>query len=343
MGAIFNGLFVSYSNRAEFAKALEVANEFMALTEGSNDRIARSTANRMVAVTYRLMGNFRISRPFCERATELSSRGADVNPVWQLTHDPEISARYNMAVFIWHSGEIERSLELESDALQRAAQINHGNTLGFALAYIGCMSAYRRRDFEALALLCNRLIEHGHRHGTPMWEAIGRLYRGRTLVECGGAAAGIDALEQAIAAFDRMRMRIHKPLYLGMLAEAYLAGDRSTDALETLDQAIALGVRTGERCHTAELWRLHSQAALACGTAGARLACARDLRVAIDLARDQGSIMFELRAASDLARLQGAEDPGGAGAQGALDPAASAGAGERDHPALAGLAQWASQ
>jgi class 3 adenylate cyclase/tetratricopeptide (TPR) repeat protein len=306
IGSVFNGLFILYSNRAEFPKALEVAKEFMALTEGSSDPITRSTAYRMVAVTHRLMGEIAISRPFCERALELAPDLADVKQVWRLTHDPGIAARYNLAVILWHSGEVELSLAMERDALLRAERIRHGSTLGFALAYIGCMSAYRRRDFASLERLCARLIEHARSYRSPMWEAMGRVYRGRVQVERGRAAAGIEDLEHAIAAFDRMQIRFHKPLYLGMLAEGHLAQDRAADALAVLEQAIALGDQTGERSHSAELWRLRAQAAWSSGSSDARSTCEHDLRLAIDIARVQGSIMFERRAASDLTRLQAA-------------------------------------
>ena len=306
IGSVFNGLFILYSNRAEFAKALGVANEFMALTEGSSDPIVRSTAHRMVAVTHRLMGEIAISRPFCERALELAPDVADAKQVWRLTHDPGIAARYNLAVILWHSGEVERSLAMEHEALLRAERIRHGSTLGFALAYIGCMSAYRRRDFASLERLCARLVEHARSCRSPMWEAMGRVYRGRVQVERGRAAAGIEDLEQAIAAFDRMQIRFHKPLYLGMLAEGLLAQHRAGDALAVLEQAIALGEQTGERSHSAELWRLRAQAAWSGGSGDARSRCEHDLRLAIDIARVQGSIMFERRAAVDLTRLQAA-------------------------------------
>ena len=66
------------------------------------------------------------------------------------------------------------------------------------------------------------------------------------------------------------------------------------------------GEQTGERSHSAELWRLHAQAAWSNGSSDARSRCEHDLRVAIDIARVQGSIMFERRALSDLSRLQAA-------------------------------------
>ena len=306
IGSVFNGLFNLYSNRAEFAKALAVAKEFMALTESSSDPIARSTAYRMVAVIHRLMGEIAISRPYCERALELVPDVADAKQVWRLTHDPGITARYHLAVILWHSGEVERSIAMERDALLRAERIRHGSTLGFALAYIGCMSAYRRRDFASLERLCARLIEHARSYRSPMWEAMGRVYCGRVQVERGRVVAGIEDLEHAVAAFDRMQIRFHKPLYLGMLAEGYLAQNRAADALAALEQAIALGEQTGERSHSAELWRLQAQAAWSNGSSDARSRCEHDLRVAIDIARVQGSIMFERRALSDLNRLQAA-------------------------------------
>nr|HPU53354.1 adenylate/guanylate cyclase domain-containing protein [Burkholderiaceae bacterium] len=303
IGPVYTGLFISYSNRAEFNRALEVADEFMALVDGSPDLIAKSMANRMVAACYRLMGKIKLSLPYGERAMQLALEAADSGQVWRLTHDPLIAAKYSLALTLWHCGEAERSIALEQDALGQARRVNHANTLGFALAYIGCMSAYRRGDFEALAPYCDQLSEHGQRYSRPMWQSMARIFRGRLMVERGDPQGGMREIEQGIEAYQRIQMRINVPHYLGMLSEACLACDRVDDALHALDRAIALSRQSGDRAHLPELWRLRARASLAAGTPDALAACAHDLGMAIEYARDQGSVSYERRAALDLALL----------------------------------------
>jgi hypothetical protein len=110
-------------------------------------------------------------------------------------------------------------------------------------------------------------------------------------------------IEQGIEAYQRIQMRINVPHYLGMLSEACLACDRVDDALHALDRAIALSRQSGDRAHLPELWRLRARASLAAGTPDALAACAHDLGMAIEYARDQGSVSYERRAALDLALL----------------------------------------
>ncbi len=231
-------------------------------------------------------------------------------------------------------GEVERSLSIEQEATARAAEIGHVNTLGFALGFIGCMSAYRRRDFVALDDVSARLVAHGQRYRMPTWEMVGIAHRGRMLIERGEASQGIEELRTAMAAFERMQAHSYRPLYLGMLAEGYMALNCQDEAIIHIDAAIALGESTGERCYTPELWRLRALAERSKGTTSALRASESALQCAMRLAREQGSAMLEVRAACDLAQLQG-ELPSGDGMGGGhIDPMAVARARGLDSMAL---------
>jgi predicted ATPase len=92
------------------------------------------------------------------------------------------------------------------------------------------------------------------------------------------------------------------PWGMGLLAEAELLAGRPREALGLLDDALARAVRSGERMYLAELHRLRGRALLARSPARpAQALAALDASVAV--ARQQGAVLLERRAAEDRRRL----------------------------------------
>lgn len=94
----------------------------------------------------------------------------------------------------------------------------------------------------------------------------------------------------------------HPVLRVG-LGECLLAADRPEEALLELDAALA-GLRDRQDlwCEP-ELVRLRGVALLAAGVPDAQAAAIREFRRAVDLARRQSAVSWELRAATSLAGL----------------------------------------
>jgi predicted ATPase len=73
--------------------------------------------------------------------------------------------------------------------------------------------------------------------------------------------------------------------------------------LETIDEALARSERNEERWCVAELLRIKGELLLLQGAPGAMATAEDHYRQALDWARRQGALSWELRAASSLARL----------------------------------------
>ena len=89
------------------------------------------------------------------------------------------------------------------------------------------------------------------------------------------------------------------PYFLGQLGEAHhLAGDDAA-ALTLLDEAIALGEKTGEHLHDAELYRVRGLVKLS-GRAGDRSTGLNDLLKAAATAAARRAVSFEIRSIVSL-------------------------------------------
>jgi predicted ATPase len=88
-----------------------------------------------------------------------------------------------------------------------------------------------------------------------------------------------------------------------LMAEALGRAGQSAEGLAAIDEAIARSERTEERWAMAELVRVKGELLLLQGAPGAAAAAEDHFRQALDWARPQGALSWELRAATSLARL----------------------------------------
>jgi predicted ATPase len=150
-------------------------------------------------------------------------------------------------------------------------------------------------------------------HGFPLWSASASILHGWALAADGEVATGIAQMRQGLADHQVTGMQLQRPYFLGLLADVLTrTGDRSSEALDCLAEALEVVGRSEERCLEAELHRLEGEALLAVSPARSAEAEGRYLH-ALGVARRQGARLWELRAATSLARLwrgQGRIDEG---------------------------------
>jgi class 3 adenylate cyclase/tetratricopeptide (TPR) repeat protein len=112
-------------------------------------------------------------------------------------------------------------------------------------------------------------------------------------------AAHITTMTESLDIWRKVELLMYVTFYDAVLARLLMAAGRPQAARERLDAALALAQHTGLHFYDAELLRLRAQS-----QAGpdARQA---DINAALDLARRQGAILFELRAALDDFAVRG--------------------------------------
>jgi predicted ATPase len=131
------------------------------------------------------------------------------------------------------------------------------------------------------------------------------------LIERGEPTAGLLALRAALAVYRKSGWAMRSPGFLGALAMGLSHTAQVTAALTIVDEALAEGERIGERWCVAELLRIEGELILQSGGADAEGRASETFLRAIEYAKTQGSLFWELRASLALARLrhrQGLQD-----------------------------------
>ena len=145
-----------------------------------------------------------------------------------------------------------------------------------------------------------QLAALARQHGLAQWAALSKVLRGCSLALAGDQPdEAVAAIEDGMAACRAVGFNLHRPLFLGYLAEALLrrsdvaAAERVTAAPRRLTRP------SREHADEPELLRLAGR------LGGSRSPSEAEpfLRRAVDLAAAQGARLVELRAATSLARF----------------------------------------
>jgi predicted ATPase len=187
------------------------------------------------------------------------------------------------------------------NSVAEARATNHAISLGHALALAACPIALWVGDLAAAEHYVEMLLDHSTRHGLARWCVLGRCYQGVLAIQRGNLSSGLGLLR---AAFTEPAAIGSVPRLFGFLmAEALGRAGEITDGLAAIEEAILRSKRTEERWPIAELLRVKGELILLQGAPGTAVAAEDHFRQALDWARRQGALSWELRAATSLARL----------------------------------------
>jgi hypothetical protein len=104
--------------------------------------------------------------------------------------------------------------------------------------------------------LASDLIELSTRHNFLYYLALGATYRGWALSASGDTAKGISRIEQGIRDIRATGSVLALPVHLARKAEALYLADRTSEALEEINEAEAIAERFEQRYFGAGAHRL---------------------------------------------------------------------------------------
>jgi predicted ATPase len=171
-----------------------------------------------------------------------------------------------------------------------------------ALAHAACPLALLTGDLAAAEHYGTMLLDHSTRHALGRWRAYGRSFQGVLVIQRGDVINGLRLLRAGLDEFGEAGSSLLQFLAF-LMAEALGRAGQYADGLAAIEEAIARSERTEELWAMAELVRVRGELLLLRGAPGAAAAAEDHFRQALDWARRQGALSWELRAATSLARL----------------------------------------
>lgn len=265
---------------ADYQTALEQSRQFDRLGL-DGDALLSLSSHRLRVLALHFAGNQQQARIDAEEVLQRMAQSGHLN---RFTHgfgvhyDQSVAALTILARILWVQGKPEQAWRTARQALDIALQINHGTSICYTLALAGCLIAHYNGDTRTARELLHLLLEQAQKHSVLLFYTWARHY-----------AQVID------------RSEAHSPLQsgVGLIKDIMVTLDSSF-----VDDTLLLRADTGTAgWSTAEILRARANALLAQNCPLQAEAAEAVLIRALNLAKHQGALAWELRSATTLAEV----------------------------------------
>jgi predicted ATPase/DNA-binding winged helix-turn-helix (wHTH) protein len=296
------GLWLTHAVLGDHRIALEHAEKFRALAETSTEQTDPLVGDRMIGFSLHLLGDQVGAKQRIDNVLSRYVAPTHRSHITRFHFDQRVMAQTTLSQILWLQGFPDQAARAAQTAVSVALSLDHGPTVCNALAFCGCEIPLLTGDLETAERLVSMLIEQATKHTIPVWVAWGQAFKGVLIIKRGDAATGLNVLNDVLSEFGRTRF--FRPLtFLGEVAQALGQVGRVAEGQAMIDEALAMLERNEERWCIAELLRLKGALAQLDGTPNAAVSAEEHLVKALDWARRQQALSFELRTATSLARL----------------------------------------
>jgi predicted ATPase/DNA-binding winged helix-turn-helix (wHTH) protein len=281
--------------------ALSLAQRFYSLAANRSDPSDGLIGERMIGTAQYYLGDLLSARHHIERVLAHYVAPGRMSVIVRFEGDQSAAVRAYLARILWLQGLPDQAMRTAESSVRDARATNHAIALGLALALAACPIALWVGDLAAAEHYVEMLLDHSTRHALARWRALGLCHKGMLAIHRGDLGTGLRLLR---AGFDEPGGGGAVPRFFALLmAEALGRAGRIGDGLAAIAEAIEQSERTDERWAIAEMLHIKGKLLLLQGVPNAAAAAEDYFRQAIDWARRQGALSWELRAATSLARL----------------------------------------
>jgi len=295
---MIQGLWYHWTRR-DTAEITPLLAELHVVADRLGDPAARQMARWTDANVHFWVGRVTKARPIFDEAMSLYRPGQD-NARFEYGQDPWVGTSTYAAWNLCLAGYADQGSALAQECLTAAAALEHPPTIAYGLSVATWVSVMRRDAGEASAR-AGRCMELAEEHDIPWYLAYAGMQRGWALAQLGQVDTGLAELLTSLEAFERIGAVLSTTHFLALLCDTYVLAGRPREGLEAVDRALAMEVEYEEFTFDAELHRLRGELLQLSGAEGVEVESS--YRTAIEIAGEQESQWFELRAATSLARL----------------------------------------
>jgi non-specific serine/threonine protein kinase len=294
------GLWLFALRVVDFRECLALAHQYELLAETTGDSAASAIADWMLGVSRYYLGEHASAAANLQRARAgypMALRRGDLIRFGVHMH---VSALSYQAVTFWALGFADKAMQASQDAIQEARGVNHPVSLCIALTLSSIMLV-KLGDLKRAEGCIDELIDHAGKHALIPYYAQGLCSKGSLMATRGDLVAAERWLRSGLARTREVGITFYA-FFLGELADVLARVGRIEEGLVEMDAALHYANESESLWCVPDLLRIkgnilakHDQPDLA--------AVDDQFTQALDLARRQGALSWELRAATSLARL----------------------------------------
>jgi predicted ATPase/DNA-binding winged helix-turn-helix (wHTH) protein len=297
------GLWNDHVYAGRPGEAQGFAERFAALTAAQGDATKLLLSRRLLSVALHFRGEQAAARAGLE---EFLGRFHHDAHRWRTVGSSRINhstvAQATLARILWLQGEAGEARRLSELALRQADADDHLQSELYVLVEAAVPIAFFTGDLAAAHRLLDTLLDRTSRSGFRIWLAYAHCFRAMLRATEEPSEATLAGFAAAVQQLRGTGFCAHLTMFLAALATAQGRAGALDAARRTIEDALDRCARNDERWCLAEALRVQGEVLL---LTAAETAAASRFRAALEWARRQGALAWELRAAISLARLPG--------------------------------------
>ncbi len=299
------GLWWMWTNtitQGRIADALPLAQRLLDEGARTDDVDLKIFGPAAAMVTHFLLGQLREAQTHADRVLTLYDPQRAEQWIQLAGHDLKTFVGVYSCQWIWMQGDYHRALEISDESCAHACAVGHAFNHVWSLTYTAYLFAYGRDPERLLARLdlADRLAQE---QGLTFFNQVSIPQAiGAGLLQQGPTQDAMALLRRGIADWANAGGGVRIPYLKSVLAQALAQAGDLAEAMRLIDECIEQIERPAyqERIWLAEVLRIKGWLMMRLGR---DLEAEQHLRAAIDCARRQGTMSWELRSAVLLAGL----------------------------------------
>ena len=296
--SIYNFNFIHHREVRDYVE------RFAALAKTSGEPADVLMGYRLMGATHYYAGHqLEARRSYDRYLAQVTTPGPHRHLNW-LHYDGPVVIKARLARILWLQGLTDQAKALALTNVEEARMRGHQLSVCLALGEAACPIAIMTGDFVAAETHLAALMEIATRQSSSFWIGMARCLKGQLLVRRGDSAQGVLTLRAAVDGLGVAQQSVHYAGIVADLIEGMAASGATDNAEMVLDEAVQQAARSGVEWHVPELLRLKGELALNDANGSSALHAERHFTYALALARRQGALFWEIRAAISLARLR---------------------------------------
>ncbi|WP_347907488.1 winged helix-turn-helix domain-containing protein [Pseudomonas grandcourensis] len=263
-----------------YQMALEQSRQFDRLGL-HDDALMSLSMHRLRVLALHFCGDQRQAGEHAEQVLQRMAHSGHLNRFthgFGVQYDQSVAALTIHARILWLQGQPEQAWRAARQALDIALQINHGTSICYTLALAGCLIAHYNGDTRSARELLRLLLEQSQKHSVPLFYHWAQHYA------------------QVIGGTD---VRPTDRQCVGLIKDIMVTLDSTCVDDELLERAQS----DVSDWSTAEILRARAETLLATDCPLKAATAETVLLKALNVAKAQGALAWELRSATSLAQL----------------------------------------
>ncbi len=302
LGAI-HGLYLHCLNTGEYRDALGLAEKFSSVAAGMADRSDVPIGSRLIGLALHILGDQPGARRHLEPLVGSRFATAPSSHIILYQYDQRVVLDCYYARVLWLQGLGDQARRHTESLVEYARTKDHLLSLLYSLLIAACPIALYIGDLTTADHHVRLAFDVAARHALEVWTVWAQCFEAILLIKRGENGAGSQLLQSALERLPEPAFHHHMSLLLAELAAGLGGAGQIAEGLVVVDKALARAEQTEAGWYLAELLRTKGELLLLGRVPTAVETAEQCFQQALDVARRQDALAWELRAAMSLARL----------------------------------------